>query len=387
MTIVQSVPTNAGYPMQRWVFQGTPGRFDIDLSSSYVRTGRLSELTVPEGLVLSYGADRGIEELRTAIAGLYGGSADSVLVTHGAEEALFLLYCTLLAPGDQVITFRPGWQQSWDAPAMLGCQVDVLDLAPDFSIDPNQVTATATSALRMIIVNSPGNPTGRRMLAAELAGLAAVAERHDAYLVLDQEYELDLADCGVARSDRVVSVSGLSKVFGFAGLRIGWMYGTPEVVDRCADRKHLTTISNSVLCEVLACEVLSRRDSYVAEYDCRVQAGLEIARRWADRNAGRIRLMQPDRTPFAWVYLDTGEPSLSFCRRVLDERVLLMPAETLGGSGGFRLGLSPASEGQLTAGLARIDYVWGNSTRKMEFTPHEHACRLGTCRRPKRAGI
>jgi aspartate/methionine/tyrosine aminotransferase len=258
-----------------------------------------------------------------------------------------------------VITFRPGWQQFWDAPAMLGCRVDVLDLAPDFSIDPDLVAASATDALRMIIVNSPGNPTGRRMPAAELAGLAAVAERHDAYLVLDQEYEVDLADCGVVRSDRVVSVSGLSKVFGFAGLRIGWMYGTPELMDRCADRKHLTTISNSVLCETLACEVLSRRDFYVAEYDRRVQGGLEIARRWADRHAGRLRLMPPDRTPFAWVYLDTGEPSLAFCRRVLQERVVLMPGETLGGAGGFRLGLSPESEEQLTAGLARIDYVLG----------------------------
>lgn len=345
--------------MQQWVFHDTPGKFDIDLSSSYVRTGRLSELTVPPDLALSYGADRGIEPLRTAIAGLYGGSAESVLVTHGAEEALFLLYCTLLTPGDQVITFRPGWQQFWDAPAMLGCRVDALDLAPDFSIDPDLVAATATDALRMIIVNSPANPTGRRMPAAELAGLAAIAERHDAYLVLDQEYEVDLANCGIARSDRVVSVSGLSKVFGFAGLRIGWMYATPELVDRCADRKHLTTISNSVLCETLACEVLSRRDSYVAEYDCRVRAGLDIARRWADRHAGLLRLMPSDRTPFAWVYLDTGEPSLAFCRRVLKERVLLMPGETLGGAGGFRLGLSPGSEEQLTVGLARIDYVLG----------------------------
>lgn len=356
MTIPQTAPASAEYPMQQWVFQDTPGRFDIDLSSSYIRTGRLSELTVPPDLALSYGADRGTEELRTAIAGLYGGSAESVLVTHGAEEALFLLYSTLLAPGDQVITFRPGWQQSWDAPAMLGCQVDVLELAPDFSIDPDQVAASATSRLRMIIVNSPGNPTGRRMLPAELAGLLALAERCDAYLVLDQEYEVDLR---VPTSDRIISVSGLSKVFGFAGLRIGWMYATPEVVDRCADRKHLTTISNSVLCEVLACEVLSRRDSYVADYDRRVEAGIEIAQRWAGRHTGRLRLMPPDRTPFAWVYLDTGEASLSFCRRVLRERVLLMPAETLGGSGGFRLGLAAPSEEQLTAGLARIDYVLG----------------------------
>jgi len=357
VTIPQPAPTNAGYPMQQWVFHDTPDRFDIDLSSSYVRTGRLSELTVPPDLALSYGADRGIEELRTAIAGLYGGSADSVLVTHGAEEALFLLYSTLLAPGDQVITFRPGWQQSWDAPAMLGCQVDVLDLEPDFSIDLDRTAASATRALRMIIVNSPGNPTGRRMLPAELAGLLALAERRDAYLVLDQEYEVDLAESAAVHSDRVVSVSGLSKVFGFPGLRIGWMYGAPELVDRCADRKHLTTISNSVLCEVLACDVLSRRDSYVTEYDRLIGAGLDIVQRWSERHRGRLRLAPPERTPFAWVHLDTGEPSLSFCRRVLDERVLLMPAETLGGTGGFRLGLSPPSEEQLTAGLARIDYV------------------------------
>ena len=162
MTSVSPAVPNVGYPMNKWVFEDTPGKYDIDLSRSYVEGGRLSDLTVPADLQLGYGADRGTTELRDRIAALYSGSADSVLVTHGSQEALALVYSTLLKPGDQLITFLPGWQQSWEAPALMGCQVDAVPMNGDFAIDVEAIAALATSRLRMIVVNSPCNPTGRR---------------------------------------------------------------------------------------------------------------------------------------------------------------------------------------------------------------------------------
>src|SRR5688572_6098618 len=104
------------YSMRQWFFEESAGRYDINLGDSYARCGRLEELTVPTELTLGYGSDWGIPELRELVAGLYHGSIDRVLVTHGAQEALSLIYQALLRPGDQVITFRPGWQQSWMLP-------------------------------------------------------------------------------------------------------------------------------------------------------------------------------------------------------------------------------------------------------------------------------
>lgn len=355
MTSVSATVPTFGYPMNKWVFEDTAGKYEIDLSRSYVEGGRLSELSVPEDLELGYGADRGTAELRERIAALYSGSPEEVLVTHGAQESLALLYSTLLRPGDQLITFVPGWQQSWEAPARMGCQVDAVPMYGDFAIDVEAIAALATDRLRIIVVNSPCNPTGRRARPEEIHGLVELLERHDAYLILDQNYEFDLTP-PAPDSQRVISVSGLSKIYGFPGLRVGWMYGPQSLVQTCTDRKFLTSISNSVLCEVLACQVLSRNEHYLSRFSDQVSAGVAILEQWVARHPDTLRLTPPEGTPFGWIQLPEGSDSLAFCRRALERGVLLMPAETLGGTGGFRIGVAlPAA--QLWDGLDRLDYI------------------------------
>lgn len=355
-TVEDQRSSDAGYPMRQWVFNDSLGRFDIDLGDSHVQCGGLADLPMPAELELNYGVDQGHQALRELIAARYAGSADSVLVTHGAQEALYLTYSVLLRPGDQVITFRPGWQQSWDAPPLMGARVDVLDLDADFATDVAAVAAAATDRLRLIVVNSPCNPTGRVVGAGDLAGLLDIAARTGAYLLLDEEYATDLTASLATRHANVVSVSSLSKVYGLPGLRLGWLYADPELTAECTRRKHLTTISNSVLVESLAAGVLARAGDYLTRYRELVGPGLAMLREWASGHAGRLTLVEPQGTPFAWLWLHRPESSLEFCRRVLDERVLLMPGETLGVGGGIRL--SFAREPRVLAdGLAAISRV------------------------------
>jgi aspartate/methionine/tyrosine aminotransferase len=350
----------AGYPMRRWVFEDAAGRYDIDLGDSNVECRTLSQLTLPAGLELNYGHDRGSPQLRDLVAQLYGGSPDSVAITHGAQEALYLVYQVLLRPGDQVVTFRPGWQQSWGVPELLSCRVDALQLGPDFALDPDAVAAVAGPDLRLVVVNTPCNPTGRRVPPADIDRLVGLLAGTGAYLLLDEEYELDLAGSAALRHDRVISVSSVSKVYGLPGLRVGWLYGAPELVGQCAVRKHYTSISNSVLCEALAAGVLAERERYFAEYHRLTGTGLALVREWAAGHPTRLRLVPPQGTPFAWLHLSTGEPSLSFCRRALDAGVLLMPAETVGGTGGIRLCFA-REPGLLAQGLRRLDAVLATS--------------------------
>ena len=346
--------TMAIYPMRRWVFEDALGRYDIDLGDSHVACGTAGDLHLPTDLELNYGVDRGTPQLARLVAERYGGDPDSVLVTHGSQEALYLLYCTLLRPGDQVIALRPGWPQAWDVPARLGCQVDVVDLAEDFSLDLATITAVAGPGLRVITLNSPSNPTGRRIRPQELEALTALAERTNAYLLLDEEYVLDLTGSAALATGRAVSVSSISKVYGFPGLRVGWLYAAPEVVAACAEYKHLTSISNSVLCETLAAQVLSNAGEYAIKYDRLTRHGLLVLREWAEGRAGSVTLVPPEGTPFAWLRLNVGEPSLALARRILESGVLVMPAETFGTCDGIRLCFAREPE-QLVEGLRRID--------------------------------
>lgn len=355
MTVVTSQETL--YPMRRWVFEDTPGRYDIDLGNSCMPFVDLNRIPVPADLRLDYGTDRGTAALRSRIAKLYpGGDAESVMVTHGAQEALNLLFNVLLRPEDQVICFRPGWVPSFEVPRHLGCRVNVLPYGPDLAVDVDRVRAVAGPRLRMIYLNTPCNPTGQRVDHDRLTALAELVSARDGYLVLDEEYAADLSDSLASRHDRTISVSGLSKVYGLPGLRVGWMYGPQPVVDACADHKYFTSISNSVLCEALACQVLDDRASYVAAYRRTIAACQGLVERWAGRHADVVRLVPPDGTPFAWLELTTGEPSLAVCRRALDVRVLLFPGETLGSASGFRLGFARGPE-HVAEGLARLDPV------------------------------
>jgi aspartate/methionine/tyrosine aminotransferase len=357
---LETVPAHEFLPMRQWVFEESYGRYDIDLGDSHIQCGNLGQLAWPEKLELNYGVDRGGSRLIELVAARYGGSADRVMVTHGAQEALYLIYNSLLRPGDRVIAFRPGWQQAWDVPARLGCRVEVHDLADDFSIDLAALAAAAGPDLRVITFASPCNPTGRRLRPEELAALIAVAERSDAYLLLDEEYVTDLSLSPALLSDRVISVSSVSKVFGFPGLRIGWMYAPADVIADCVEYKHYTSISNSVLCEALAVEVLSRSAQYAREYHRLTEGGLRILTEWLASYGGGMRMVQPEGTPFAWLRLPPGQSSLDCARRALRRRVLVMPAEVFDTASGIRLTFAREPD-ELLAGLQRLGDVFSPS--------------------------
>lgn len=354
--ILASEHQAVSYPMQRWVFGDSAGRYDIDLGDSNVQCASTSELRIPGNLELNYGADRGTPELTKLIAERYRGQADHVVVTHGAQEALYLLYCTLLRPGDRVVAFRPGWQQAWSVPQRLGCQVQLVELRDDFSIDLAALSALEDTGLRLITLNSPSNPTGRRMREHELSAILALAQRSGAYIIADEEYLLDLSESIAIGQQRVISVSSLSKMAGVPGLRVGWMYGAPDIVAECADYKHLTSISNSVLCEYLAATVLADWPAWAQRYARLTQAGLRHIQQFAADHEKAIRLVPPDGTPFAWVKLTTGESSLAFARRVLSAGVLVMPGETLGAPGGLRISFAREPT-VLAEGFSRIHQV------------------------------
>jgi len=348
------------YPMRRWVFEDSIGRYDIDLGDSHVQCGHAGQFTVPADLELNYGFDRGSAALRERVAARYGGDAEQVVITHGAQEALYLLYCTLLRPGDRVLAFRPGWQQATDAPRRLGADVQVVDLAEDFSLDLAAIERVAAGGLRLITLNTPGNPSGRRIRDTELAAVRAIAERCGAYLVVDEEYLIELTESAALSGPRTISVSSLSKIAGLPGLRVGWMYGPADLVSACAEYKHLTTISTSVLCETLAVEALSNWAHYRAEYDRLTAIGLEHLHAFVGRHADLMRLQPPEGTPFAWLQLAPGNSSLELSRAMLDAGVLLMPGETLGKPGGIRISFAREAP-VITEGLARFDQVLSDS--------------------------
>jgi N-succinyldiaminopimelate aminotransferase len=211
------------------------------------------------GLGNQYPPGPGIPELRTAIAAhqkrFYELDVDpdtEVLVTAGATEAVAAAMLALLEPGDEVIALEPYYDSYAACIAMAGARrVPVTLRAPHFRPDLDAIRDAITSRTRLILLNSPHNPTGMVATRAELTAIAALAIQHDLLVVTDEVYEhlvfdgehIPIATLPGMR-ERTVTISSGGKTFSFTGWKIGWVTGTPELVTAVRTAKQFITFVN-----------------------------------------------------------------------------------------------------------------------------------------------
>jgi aminotransferase len=238
----------------------------------------LAELTAqrpeePSASYNRYAHSRGTPDLRSAISGwyerAYGLAVDPetrVLVTHGAAEALWTVVFALTDPGDEVILPDPCYMLYEPIVVALGrTPVRVAAAAEDgFTIDPDAVARAAGPRTRLVLVNSPANPTGAVCEPDRLAALIAVAAGRGLYLVHDEVFDCFSYVCphlpaialpGGAES--AIVVNSLSKRFGMTGWRIGWLAGPESVVAAAAKAHSFVTLAVGTLIQQVAAVALA----------------------------------------------------------------------------------------------------------------------------------
>lgn len=192
-----------------------------------------------------YAPSVGDPVLREAVAahqrdryGLAVDPATDVTITAGASEALAATLSALLEPGDEVLLIEPFYDlYPFAVVAAGGVPRYLTTTFPDFRLDLDALRAAVTDRTRVIVVNTPTNPTGRLLGPQEAAVLGELAERHDAYLLSDEVYEHIVFDGRAHRplaadpacAARTVTVSAVSKTFSATGWRIGWAVAPPAV--------------------------------------------------------------------------------------------------------------------------------------------------------------
>lgn len=207
-----------------------------------------------------YAPGDGLPELRAAVAehqrrhyGLEVDPAIEVLVTTGATEALAASILALTGPGDEVVTLEPFYDSHAASIAMAGAtHVPVPLTADGFRLDADALRAAVTPRTRMIVVNTPHNPTGTVLTRAELEQVAAVARDADAIVLTDEVYE-HLTYDGAAHvplatlpgmAGRTLTVSSAGKTFSLTGWKVGWLHGPAELVTAVRTVKQFLTYSS-----------------------------------------------------------------------------------------------------------------------------------------------
>jgi aspartate/methionine/tyrosine aminotransferase len=314
-----------------------------------------------DSLKLGYTESLGLPALRGEIAELYEHvDADEVMTFAGAEEGVYLAMHALLDAGEHAILVWPAYQSLHEVARSIGASVTLVPLDPrDWSLDVDAVAAAMRPNTRVIVINFPHSPTGAQLPVEDLSRLVSIAEQHGAHLFSDEVYRFLEHDApalppAADRSERALSLGVMSKAFGLAGLRIGWIATRDAGVrERLARLKDYTTICSSAPSEILALIALRAKDRVLNRTRSIIGANLALLDEFFARNSDRFSWVRPRAGSVCFPELLGGDVERFSADLVEQEGVLLLPAREFGYDGNyFRLGYGRRD---MKDGLARLE--------------------------------
>ncbi|MGW5130769.1 pyridoxal phosphate-dependent aminotransferase [Streptomyces sp. NPDC004135] len=281
----------------------------------------------------------GVPELRTAIAAhqqrRYGLSWDpdtEVLVTAGATEAIAAALLALVEPGDEVIALEPYYDSYAACVAMAGGRRVPVTLRADveegrFRLDLDELRDAVTDRTRLLLINTPHNPTGTVLTRAELAAIAELAVERDLLVVTDEVYEHLVFDDAEhvplaafpGMRERTVTISSSGKTFSFTGWKVGWVTAAPGLVTAVRSAKQYLTYVSAGPFQYAVAEALSLPESYFTDFRADMLAKRNLLA--AGLEEAGFRVFRPSGTYFVTTDIrPLGESDgTAFCR-ALPER-------------------------------------------------------------------
>jgi len=287
-------------------------------------------------LYLGYTESAGHPLLRREIAKLYTGiQSDDVLVVV-PEEGILIAMQSLLQADDHIICTFPGYQSLYQVAESLGCQVTrwLPNEEQGWRFDPHFLEENLQANTRLLVVNFPHNPTGSLPSRADYERVLEFAHAHDLYLFSDEMYRglehqpsLRLPSaCEIY--EKALTLSGMSKVYGLAGLRIGWLVcREPALRQRLASWKDYTTICSSAPSEVLALIGLRSGARIIARHQTRIAKNISLLHTFFERHSRLFSWVQPQAGTVCFPCWQGQMGAQALCQRLTQEaEIMLLPA-------------------------------------------------------------
>lgn len=187
-----------------------------------------------------------LQKIQSGVDAEFGHADRKAFVTSGTSGGLMLALSTLVNPGDEVIAFDPWFVMYKHLTTLAGGTCIQIDTYPDFRIDLEKVKAAITPRTKVILCNSPSNPTGHVMSAAEAKGLAELAKERDICLISDEIYRSFCYDAPFVSpakwNDQTIVIDGFSKSHSMTGLRLGWAHGPEHIIQQMTKLQQFTFV-------------------------------------------------------------------------------------------------------------------------------------------------
>jgi aspartate/methionine/tyrosine aminotransferase len=302
---------------------------------------------------LTYGEITGSKQLRKNIASLYKNqTTENVMVTHGAIGANSLIYNTLISKGDKVVSVLPTYQQHYSIPESLGAELSILKLKPEhkFLPDINELKQLIKPDTKLIALTNPNNPTGSLMDEALLLEIVDIARTCDAYIICDEVYrgtnqnDPEYGTSIVDIYDKGISTGSMSKTYSLAGLRLGWITASPDILKDVFIHRDYNTISVGVIDDYFALMALENREKIALRNTTITRNNLEILDNWV-KNERFFSYVKPKAGTTALLKYEFNIPSREFCIQILKNTgVLFAPGSAMDMEGWVRIGYANDSK-------------------------------------------
>lgn len=293
-----------------------------------------------EELKLGYTESLGLPELRQEVAKLYKGVSEDEVLIITPEEGIFIAMNTLLNKGDHIICAYPGYQSLYEIAESLGCEVTRWqpNEEENWRFDPNFLEENIKPNTKLIIANFPHNPTGSMASKQDFQKIVDIAKKHNVYLFSDEMYRfLELnpdnrLPSAIELYDKAISLFGMSKTFGMAGVRIGWVITKDKKLYKdMATFKDYTTICSSAPSEVLSLIALRAKDTIIQTHLKRINRNLELLDAFFKRYAKLFSWVKPRAGTICFPKLLLNETSFDFCESVVkDAGIMVLPSTVYG---------------------------------------------------------
>jgi len=357
-------------------------RVKYNLTESGIHPYSLNEILDKEeikdllSLRLGYGQTNGSIELREAISRLYPGTdLDNVLVTNGSAEANFITIWTNLEPGDELILMLPNYMQIWGIARSFGVTVKPFYLREDLNWGPDldELKSLISPRTKMIAVCNPNNPTGAVLSKEEMKEIVHIAMEAGAWIYSDEVY------CGAELNgeetpsffglyDKVIVCCGLSKAYALPGLRLGWLVGPKETIEKSWASHDYTSIASGILSNHVAALVLQpeRRKKVLNRNRKILKKNLVELEKWIDKHKTLFNLIPPKAGGIAFPRYSLEINSTELATKLMKEKSVFIVAGDLFGMDHYlRIGIG-SEKNYFLAGLSLFDEtlqeISGNSS-------------------------
>jgi aspartate/methionine/tyrosine aminotransferase len=349
-------------PYLEWAKKRPSPRFD--LAGSNVLACTIDDIDGARDTLQFTGQnDNGYGPLVDAIAARYGTASDRVTTATGTSGANFQAFAALVAPGDDVLVERPGYDPLLAAPRLLGARINRFErrFEDGYALDPDRVSRALTPHTTLIVLTTPHNPSGVMATREALIAIGRVAERAGAHVLVDEVY-LDAADAGSSPAallgDVFISTSSLTKSYGLAALRCGWTISSADVAERIRRARDVIDGTGSIVAERIATLAFAQMPRLAARAAALIAANTSLVRACLD-GQDRLELVRPRLSTVLFPRLRGVSDTSAFAERLLDERqTAVVPGRFFEAPAHFRIGLGTRSEvvrgglEQLAAALA-----------------------------------